>query len=954
MKQALLECKNKYQRLLNSIDSGFCIIEMIYDAENRPIDYRILETNPAFENQTGIHDATGKRIREIKPEHEDKWSEIYDRVAQTGKPVRFERESKGFGRWYDVFAFKMGENHDQRVGILFTDITEQKQSKERQAFLLKLSDALRPLSDAQSIQDTATSLLTEHLGASQTSYSEYREDSIVIHSEKLKDRTMKLTGEHKKSDFPGCISIMRKGKDLIIPDVLSFSGYSHKERSRLLALNIRSSISVPLVKEGKLVAVLSVRQSTPRAWSPTEVELVRETAEHTWAAVERAQAEEALLKSERKYRELFESINEAYCIIEMIFDENSKPVDFLFLETNPAFEKHASRSMLGKRIKEMIPEFEQFWLDQYGQVSLTGQPVELEHIVSGLGDQWFHSSAFKIGSQDSKKVGVLFENITERKQTEYALQKAHDELEQKVAERTAKLTQANTLLQQEINHREYAQKALQVSEARYRLLVENANEAIIVLQDGIIKYANPRAEEIFACPAVKLHSVLFIDFVHPEDRKSILEHPYKQDNPFNYKIVDHNGNMKYIMENSVEIEWEGHPAILALLTDMTEVKKMEEEIIRADKIEAVGILAGGIAHDFNNYLTILLSNIYLTKQYSINHDLPKILEKLEELEEATLRAKDLSNHLFTFAQGGDPVKERISMRKLIIDDIKFALSGTAVLPHFSLVEDLSLVEADATQMSQVLNNIAINAVQAMPEGGVLKVQGENILLESAEDKPSVPLPEGPYIKITICDEGTGIPDKFLKKIFDPFFTTKDKGRGFGLATSYSIIKKHGGYISVESEMGIGTSFTIFLPAAVGTVRHQSASAHMAKGTGKILFMDDEEELVTAIGESLSALGYDITLSRDGKEAINLYTHALEKDQPFDLVILDLTIPGGIGGKQTIKELLKLDPDVKAIVASGYSNDPNMAMYSDFGFKGMIKKPFTIDELSKTLNRVMNS
>lgn len=386
--------------------------------------------------------------------------------------------------------------------------------------------------------------------------------------------------------------------------------------------------------------------------------------------------------------------------------------------------------------------------------------------------------------------------------------------------------------------------------------------------------------------------------------------------------------------------------------DITERKLVEEEMFKEDKLDALGILAGGIAHDFNNYLAVLLANIYLAKRYVNSNDLQKIIEKLESLEKATLRAKDLSNQLFTFARGGAPAKEKISLEQLIVDNITFALSGTPVRPHFYLAEGLLMVEVDAGQFSQVLNNIAINAVQAMPEGGTLHVRVENLELPTA-GSATAPLPEGPYIKITIKDEGTGIPEKYLKKIFDPFFTTKDKGRGLGLATSYAIIKKHGGHIRAESQMGVGTSFIIFLPALNEVGKTLPADNSVFLGTGKILIMDDEEDLIAVTGETLSALGYDVTFSRDGGQAVELYTRALEQNQPFDLVILDLTIPGGIGGKQTIKELRKLDPGVKAIVASGYSNDPVMARYRDFGFKGMIKKPFSIEELSKTVGKVIS-
>lgn len=534
---------------------------------------------------------------------------------------------------------------------------------------------------------------------------------------------------------------------------------------------------------------------------------------------------------------------------------------------------------------------------------------------------------------------LVIMDISKRKLAEAALQRANDELEQKVAERTAELARANE---------------------KYRLLVDNTPDLIFSCDLNLRHtFVNRRVCLYYGLEEQEIIGKTFWELGYSEDVARQLDELFVK--VLNGNTVEEEISLP-ITGGAVRTFWfvvaplfnvQGNViSITGTARDITERKNLEQEMVKADKLEAIGILAGGIAHDFNNYLAVLLSNINLAKLYGNRNDLSKILEKMEELEEATMRAKDLSNQLFTFARGGAPVKEKISLKEIITDDIKFALSGTPVYPHFYLAEDLPVVEADVGQLNQVLNNIVINAVQAMPEGGILKVRADKVVLTAANSNSSVSLPKGSYIKITISDQGNGIPEEYLKKIFDPFFTTKDKGRGLGLATSYSIIKKHGGHIGVESQIGVGTSFAIFLPAAAGKEKHHSSGSSIIKGTGKILFMDDEEDLLSATGESLSAFGYDVTLSRDGEQAIKLYACAMEQSQPFDLVVLDLTVPGGMGGKQTIKELLKLDPDIKAIVVSGYSNDPVIANYRDYGFKGMIKKPFTIEELSKTVSRVI--
>jgi PAS domain S-box-containing protein len=668
------------------------------------------------------------------------------------------------------------------------------------------------------------------------------------------------------------------------------------------------------------------------------------------------QGEEMLRESEKKYRGIVEAAQEGI----VLFDR-----EFRILFANEMLGR-----MLGADVKELLGQSLLVFIDRESQAAAQknlkkrcagiAETVEYRFVDKNGSKFWANANASPVLDDKGKFICVMFtiSDITAHKQAEIKLKKSHAKLEQEVKKRTAELSQANKILQQEIAERLQAQKSLAESETFYRTLVENANEAIIVIKGRFIRFANPMAEKVLSCSLEKLKTLPFREFVHPDDRHLISEriekrlHKGKLENPFNYRLIDYDGHVKHIQENSVNIKWEGSDAILALLTDITILKKMENEICKADKLDAVGILAGGIAHDFNNYLAIILANVNLAKLYCTDNNISKTLVKLENLEKATLRAKNLSGQLFTFARGGSPVKEKVFPGPLLADNIQLALSGSPVHPDIQLDKNLFQVEVDTGQFSQVLQNIIINAVQAMPEGGNLQVQAKNVKLSATGEKSSMPLPPGPYVKITITDEGIGIPEKYLQKIFDPFFTTKNKGRGLGLATSYSIIKKHSGHIDVESAMGAGTVFAIHLPAVEEIAAPQPADIDLLPGTGKILVMDDEEDLLQVLEDSLSTLGYDVTLSRDGRQAIKLYARALEQNQPFDLVILDLTIPGGLGGKQTIKKLRALDPAVKAVVVSGYSDDPVLARYHDFGFKGMVEKPFTIAELSQIVGKAI--
>jgi two-component system, cell cycle sensor histidine kinase and response regulator CckA len=509
----------------------------------------------------------------------------------------------------------------------------------------------------------------------------------------------------------------------------------------------------------------------------------------------------------------------------------------------------------------------------------------------------------------------------------------------------------------DISERKAYLEALQASEERYRQLVENANEAIIVIQDNLIKFANPQALQIFGCAAAELTTTPFDTFIHPDDKEATLKRHNEKIKgedvapSYIFRLQARDGAVKLIEKSSVIIKWEGRSAILGFLADITVKTRMEEELAKKEKLESLGILASGIAHDFNNFLAALLGNISMAKLYKGNPQ--KIFEKMENMEKVTLRAKDLTNQLFTFTKGSAPVKKKSPLNNLIIDNVNFALSGSHVSCNLNLANNLYPAEIDEGQFSQVLNNIVFNAAQAMPEGGVIQINAENISLDQAELRESaIPLPEGPYLKISIKDEGSGIAEENLLKIFDPFFTTKTGGKGLGLAISYSIIQKHGGHLSVASKPGRGSTFFIYLPAALEDRMAGAEKKYIRSGTAKLLLMDDEEDYLTVTGEALSALGYNVTLAREGREAISLYMDARKTGRPFDLVLMDLTIPGGMGGKQAISELLKRDPEVKAIVCSGYSHDPIMANFRKYGFKGVMKKPFLIDDLSRLIHEIL--
>jgi PAS domain S-box-containing protein len=387
--------------------------------------------------------------------------------------------------------------------------------------------------------------------------------------------------------------------------------------------------------------------------------------------------------------------------------------------------------------------------------------------------------------------------------------------------------------------------------------------------------------------------------------------------------------------------------VVLVFRDATEKRRSQDERQKAQRLESIGILAGGIAHDFNNSLMAIIGNISLAKFYAKPGD--KVFEKLEEIERAAMRTKDLTQQLLTFSKGGEPIKEIVSIAELLKEAVLFTLRGSNVRCTLDLPENLWPVSIDAGQMNQVFSNIIINAEQSMPEGGIIEVDTQNVDITSPTLVPSGP---GKYVKISIRDQGIGIRRDHLTKIFDPYFTTKQKGSGIGLTVAHSIVDRHNGYITAESE-GNGSILHVYLPAVEGALSELSSRpGELVSGSGKVLLMDDEQ-IIRAVGsEMLQLLGYEVVCARDGAEAVDLYRQVHEQGLAFDAVILDLTIPGGMGGKEAVSKILSLDPTAAVIVSSGYSNDQVISKYRHYGFRGAVCKPYRLQELSAVLHEVL--
>ncbi len=389
--------------------------------------------------------------------------------------------------------------------------------------------------------------------------------------------------------------------------------------------------------------------------------------------------------------------------------------------------------------------------------------------------------------------------------------------------------------------------------------------------------------------------------------------------------------------------------VVLVVRDISEQLRTEQELAKIQKLESVGVLAGGIAHDFNNILAAILGNIDLTLRDVSLSDKSK--QMLTRALNASFRARDLTQQLLTFAKGGEPIKESSSLAEVVTDSADFILRGDKVACRYHFPDDLWLVDIDRGQISQVVQNMIINAREAMPGGGIIEVAAANT---TAKDADGLSLPGGDrFVKLTIRDSGCGIPKNILEKIFDPYFSTKQEGSGLGLAISHSIIKKHGGAIRVASTPGEGTLFSIFLPAAISAAASvESPKIEAAGRRGRILVVDDEELVRSIVAAMLEELGHEVLLAEEGRQAIALYRQNLEQNTAIDLMIMDLTIPGGMGGQEALQQILAIDPQAKAIVSSGYSTDPVMANFADYGFVAAINKPYQLGDMEKVINQLV--
>ena len=548
--------------------------------------------------------------------------------------------------------------------------------------------------------------------------------------------------------------------------------------------------------------------------------------------------------------------------------------------------------------------------------------------------------------------------INNLKSKEEELEQYRSHLEDLVEKRTAALSVANDKLRAEINERKRSELALRESEEKYRLLVENSNDAIFVIQDGRVTFPNPKAVRLSNEMNIDISRRPFFDFIYPDDKDAVLRW-YKRSlkgrdtsGTHTFKLVDSTGREHWVELNAVLINWEKKLAALNFMRDVTTQKALEIQLHQAQRMESIGTLAGGIAHDFNNLLMGIQGNASVMMLDIAPED--ALYENIKSIQRCVKSGSNLTKQLLGFARGGKYVVKPTYMNEVLKRTAHiFGRTRKEIKIHRRLRKDIWIVNVDVGQIEQVFLNLYVNAWQAMPDGGDLHIETDNVHLDKAYvyAKPFDVKP-GRYVRISITDTGVGMDNSVQQRIFEPFFTTKaiGQGTGLGLASAYGIVKNHGGIITCYSAVGIGTTFNVYLPAHIKQgVENQHPIKKSLRGSETVLLVDDEKVIIDVAKKMMESLGYKVLTAKGGSEAISLFK---EKHNSIDLVILDMIMPY-MSGKEVFDQLKILDPEVRVLLASGYSLKGQAQEIMDRGCRGFIQKPFDTIELSRKIREVLD-
>ena len=1006
--------EDKYLQLINHLPTGFALHEIICNEKGEPVDYRFLEVNPAFEILTGLksEDIVGRTCLEVLPETEQIWIQRYGKVAITGKTDHFEIYNKEIGRYFKVTVFSITKNH---FACLFHDITEhvklkntlkasEQDLKEAQEIAnighwkldvvkntLEWSDEIFKIFeiDKEEFEPSYEAFLEtihpddrEIVNEAYTRSLKNKLPYDIEHRLLMKDGRIKWVNEICRSKFDkngnplrsvgivqditelkiaaeqteknieslrlsesltgigyfernwqtgegywseGFYRLLGESPENVDCTHAEFMKYVHKDDQKRVTKHVQGTIKdhTDMDIEFRIVQVggntIDIHGRGTNIYDETGSPL---TTIGTFLDITKAKkAQETLIESEEKFRSYIDNAPDGV----FVADEKGRYVD-----VNKASELitgYSRKELLSMSIPDLLPpESVEKGVEHFKSTEKSGNKTFESIYLHKSGEKrWWSVDAVKISE---KRFLGFVKDITERKKGEEAIKKSND------------------LLKSVINQAPFAIHILEGDFNHIRPVMENM-ESVRIMGEAISR------KNINADRKEDLKTRFFT--IDGQEEIPLSEMPgtraFKGDISTNREILFRHADGTEIMVQASAAPIYGSngeiKAVIVVFYDITEKYKLENYLQKSQKLESLGILAGGIAHDFNNILSAIFGFTELAITKTSEKETSTYLKKsIQNIE----RARSLTQQLLTFAKGGIPVKKTDDLFPFIRETVQFALSGSSVTSKFHIQEHLWQCNFDKNQIGQVIDNLTINAKQAMSDGGTIEISAENITV-SEKNHPF--LVQGKYVKLSIKDAGIGIPREFLQRIFDPYYTTKPKGHGLGLATCYSIISKHDGYIDAESEPGKGSIFSIYLPATTDSVANKNPAPEIIhRGEGTFIVMDDEEPIREIINDMLISFGYDVVLKKDGKEIIDFLKEEIAQNKKIAGMIFDLTVPGGMGGKETIKKARELYPDIPVFVASGYSEDPIISNPENFGFNASIRKPFMIADLSEILERHM--
>lgn len=944
---ALAETETRYDALFNSTATGFCIIQMKFDEAMRPVDYMIVEGNPAFAEMTGLHDANGKWVSEIAPGLEQHWFDLYGKVALTGETARFENPADIFGRWYDVEALRIGDPAHHRVAILFTNITERKQTEARQAALLELTDALRDLTDPEEIAQASSALLARALNVTRAGYGVMNvvAETVTIARDYNAPGMTSIAGTLKFRDFGSYIDDLARGETAVVTDTRT-DERTKDTADALASIGVSSFINMPLTEQGRVVAMVFVNHVTPRQWSQGDIELLREVAARVRIAIERARSVADLEDSEARYRTLFNTMDEGFCIIEFFDGPHGPDSDYIHVEANPAYEAQAGiPNVVGKKLREMVGDEAQAWVDRYGAVLHTGQAIRFEQELEATG-RWLELSAFRVEPPERRQVAVLFQDLTARRLAELALRDSESELRQKGEELAGLNAQLEVLLE--------GSKA-----ERDRLWLLSQDMLARADYGGGMSAVNPAWTRILGWSEQELLTNPYADIIDPANlpaTAAALEEMQRTGEPtrFENRILT-NGGVWTPIGWTVAPEPDG-VNFIAVGRDLTEDKAREQALAAAQealrqsqKMEAVGQLTGGIAHDFNNLLAGISGALELLSKRLNEGRLSGMERYIDAAQGSAQRAASLTQRLLAFSRRQTLDPKPTDVNRLIngMEDLIRRSVGPDVEVEVVGAGGLWATRIDQSQLENALLNLCINARDAMaPDGGRLTIETSNKWLDDRASKAR-DLPPGQYVSLCVTDTGTGMPPEVQAQAFDPFFTTKPLGQGTGLGLSmiHGFVRQSGGQVRIYSEIGKGTTMCLYLPRHTGTVDGDEDVGMTPVAEGghgeTVLIIDDEETVRMLVAEVLGDAGYNVIEAPDGPSGLEI----LRSDHRIDLLVSDVGLPGGMNGRQVADAARVSRPDLKVLFITGYAE--NAAVGNGLLAPGMevLTKPFVMGDLA---------